>query len=104
MAAPWLRGGLSEHEEREACETALKDRIGSFTLATSPTSMRKCVAAYDPVLHQHRDDGYGRVPLHTRRLDDYGSQMSRRQLDRIERLQAKAPAERKAVLAITFPA
>jgi hypothetical protein len=40
MAAPWLRGGLSEHEEREACETALKDRIGSFTLATSPTSMR----------------------------------------------------------------
>lgn len=36
----WMHSGLSEREEREACETALKARIGSFTLATSPTSMR----------------------------------------------------------------
>jgi hypothetical protein len=36
----WMHSGLSEREEREACETALKARIGSFTLTTSPTSMR----------------------------------------------------------------
>ncbi|HEV8716323.1 MAG TPA: hypothetical protein VGX03_26305 [Candidatus Binatia bacterium] len=36
----WLRTGLSEREEREACEAALKARIGSFTLTASPDSKR----------------------------------------------------------------
>jgi len=36
----WLRSGPSEREEREACEAALKARVGSFTLSASPESMR----------------------------------------------------------------